>query len=141
MPSLIAPPTVCRNSSSCRPTLRRKLWKELSVASPTPTVGTSLDSTSVMSSSGRACCRPDAAIHPDDPPPTIRTERTRGIGVGSSGLLLGDLVDAGGALGAVVGVVALDLQQLVARRGRDRLGVLVGRGEACVDALGHDGLG
>ena len=97
MPSLIAPPTVCRNSSSCRPTLRRKLWNELSVASPTPTVGTSLDSTSVMSSSGRACCRPDAAIHPDDPPPTIRTERTRGIGVGSSGLLLGDLVDARGA--------------------------------------------
>src|SRR5258706_7695446 len=112
MPSLIAPPTVERNSSSCSPTLSRKLWNELSVASPTPTVGTSLDSTSVISSSGRACCKPDAAIQPDDPPPTISTERTRGIGVRSYGPLLRDLVDARGARLAVVGVVALDLQQL-----------------------------
>src|SRR5947209_11760167 len=77
-----------RNSSSYSPAGSRNPCSVFSVASPTPTVGMSDASTSVMRSPGTLATSACAVIQPDEPPPTIRTDWTRST---ASGGVLGAL--------------------------------------------------
>src|SRR3982751_1616492 len=74
MPSLIEPRVTPRNSRSSRSMSLWKIRTVGNVASPTPTVPISSDSTSVMSTSEPICCESAAATHqPEVPPPAITT--------------------------------------------------------------------
>src|SRR5437868_8909772 len=69
------------------------------------------------------------------------TGTPRSGGVTEPGYDSRNLVDARDSVADVVRVDALDLQQLIARRGRFGLRARVGRGDPRFDPFGHDALG
>src|SRR5690606_15935890 len=77
MPSLMVPCTAAMNSCSLMPSIWWKLRKVGTVASPTPTVPITSDSTSTMSSTLPSILdSAAAAIQPAVPPPAMTTRLT-----------------------------------------------------------------